>query len=1268
LFDRLLIPTVEDALSGFEQGGFAKSFEAHRETFKKYKELKEKVEENQKILVEMDKVVSSAAKLQNKQQDYENVQSEAKAYWRLAGLHQEEQSDKLLQAQEQIKQLEERMRLCKQKKDSLHIAQLEQEAAAIGEKLALVDEDLQNAREQLQEITQHYFSLRLAEYKQKWKQAEEHMKYISVQLAELGNTREEEELQAAWESNGGQIRYLFMNLERSWIEQELAIKADQANLSERKQVEEQQKNEHELHEQDLAKLINEKSATIETRERDREQIRKSILANPETESIEGKLSEWIQRSQLLDDNHVKLTQRNKELTNNRVKHKEELNSIDTDLKHKYEQLTSSRNKQTTYHEAHQTIIQELSTVRASWGRITFIYDKQSSITEQLRSDLDKLGKEKESILHRERLAFRYIDDYLDQDIFFADSYVSELIVKWKNQFSLLESGLSYLQKLEQVETANIHPLWSITLITTKEEIGQLTSKLQNYTDKIQYPIQVMSSQEAARFVQNEASLSTAERVWLEPKHWKDNAAADAFELFKQSIGQMGEEIRLQRMAKEDELKRLEQIKQAFERFISAYSLETVQDIEQECRKKQEDSHQLEYRQEQLRKSMDDIDQESAMNHNTMTDQKDEMNILQQWIEKGQSYLEYGREMNILTGQVNHHQEESKALINKINNRKRALQSIEQEWVKQEDRLKELDLQRRSIQNQELYMKVKGSTPIASEQSLEWLKHEREDLYLKLRQISQSRQELEQSYRFHQELKNTLETDMSRLRSEQDVLTEEMEFPPNGEGQMEQLQRDKKRQEGICSQLQDEYNRTDKAYYSLRAKIEHTKEQYSKDHFGLEPIVFRTSLRDSDERIREEEKQLAAEHRSLCKLESQIKVQISHIDAVIQYLNQYKLMHGFENPLVKALQLTQQIQTDFSYDSMTIAKRTINVLVLNMEALQKEETLVKKAKSQFIEFCRKQIRDVKLRETAAQGIERRDSYPELESFQRTMNTQIEKVNHIAEETMRTHNQQFEQFIVHVHGHLKLIAAELRDIPNKTRVKIDDQWKPIYTFAIPEWDEHEGKNNLRHHMEWILDQLEKDKYRSDNGELLHTQIRKDLDKWFDTKQLLQILLQEKQMKVSCRKVTNENNVTKASYSWEQSNNWSGGEKWSKNMSLFLGLLNYVAEKRQHIQQNRKRHRTVILDNPFGKASSDHVLSPVFFIAEQLGFQIIALTAHAGGKFLKDYFPIVFSCRLRNAANSDKQVMTKEKEINQAYFRDNEPVALERLGDVKQIELFM
>lgn len=123
----------------------------------------------------------------------------------------------------------------------------------------------------------------------------------------------------------------------------------------------------------------------------------------------------------------------------------------------------------------------------------------------------------------------------------------------------------------------------------------------------------------------------------------------------------------------------------------------------------------------------------------------------------------------------------------------------------------------------------------------------------------------------------------------------------------------------------------------------------------------------------------------------------------------------------------------------------------------------------------------------------------------------------------------------------------------------------------------------------------------------------------------------------------------------------------MTLFLGVLNYIAEKNPEVRKTNKWNRTVIVDNPFGKASSEHVLRPVFFIAEQLGFQIIALTAHAEGKFLGDYFPIIYSCRLRQAVNSPKQIVEAEREVKSAFFEDNNPDALTRLEEKEQLLLF-
>ncbi|MGL4819652.1 MAG: hypothetical protein ACRC5C_06700, partial [Bacilli bacterium] len=260
-----------------------------------------------------------------------------------------------------------------------------------------------------------------------------------------------------------------------------------------------------------------------------------------------------------------------------------------------------------------------------------------------------------------------------------------------------------------------------------------------------------------------------------------------------------------------------------------------------------------------------------------------------------------------------------------------------------------------------------------------------------------------------------------------------------------------------------------------------------------------------------------------------------------------------------------------------------------------------------------------------------------------------------------------FLQQMVNHLSTVVEELNFIPNKTRVRAGDEWKRMFTFTIPEWKEDEAKQRLRSYIDWIVTQIDEGNHKLENGEDDVASIRKSMEMWLQTRNLLKHVFNNEVMKVSCRKIASDHSISTRSYTWEQSNAWSGGEKWSKNMTLFLGILNYVAEKKQPPNKKMKRHRTVILDNPFGKASSDHVLSPVFFIAEQLGFQFIALTAHAEGKFLQDYFPIIYSLRLRNSADPTKQIMTKELTLKHAYFQDHAPQSLERIGPVEQLDMF-
>ena len=309
----------------------------------------------------------------------------------------------------------------------------------------------------------------------------------------------------------------------------------------------------------------------------------------------------------------------------------------------------------------------------------------------------------------------------------------------------------------------------------------------------------------------------------------------------------------------------------------------------------------------------------------------------------------------------------------------------------------------------------------------------------------------------------------------------------------------------------------------------------------------------------------------------------------------------------------------------------------------------------------------LRNMADQGITQKQDYEELVMWKENI---VERINHtltILERDLLDQDQQISQFIIHLYAYLRTVASELAEIPKKTRVNTEEGWKNIYEFTIPSWQEESGKEKIRTHIYSLLDDIEGKSFLDDTGKEDVQKIKKYIKEQFKLKNLLKVVMGNDAIRVRCRKVSSTSDISSQKYGWETSNKWSGGEKWSKNMALYLGILNYLAEKKQNIQsEEQKVSRAVILDNPFGKASSGHVLEPVFFIAKQLGFQMIALTAHSEGDFIRRYFPIVYSCKLRSTLDQRTSIFSKEQEIKKAYFMDNDPVALSILGS-NQLSLF-
>ncbi|KLU60189.1 hypothetical protein CEB3_c36200 [Peptococcaceae bacterium CEB3] len=166
-----------------------------------------------------------------------------------------------------------------------------------------------------------------------------------------------------------------------------------------------------------------------------------------------------------------------------------------------------------------------------------------------------------------------------------------------------------------------------------------------------------------------------------------------------------------------------------------------------------------------------------------------------------------------------------------------------------------------------------------------------------------------------------------------------------------------------------------------------------------------------------------------------------------------------------------------------------------------------------------------------------------------------------------------------------------------------------------------------MEAYIDDLIKELKRlAQEGETEEKQ-EKFIERKMSSRQLLNVLSALDQ--ASVRVLKPEQHPTGPYFSaWEEVQKWSGGERYAGYMAMFMAILCYTRSKMSSLHNPPK---VMLADNPFGIASSPHVLNLIFQLAENNKVQMICLTALSEDAIFA-YFPTVYSLRLRPFAGND------------------------------------
>lgn len=1269
LVDNLLIPTVEEALAGNGTKEFAETFEKQREHFKKYNQLKARIDESRQVENQVGTYIEYYKDYDEINNKVIETKEELKALYELAKTEQDLNSEKLSKINNEILGVNDQDKKLEQKEASYKLALLEKDMHLKKSMFEIKEDEYNKILNRKLEKDKRYSNLKVLKYKNDIKQEEELVKFNREQIENLDKDEEVVDIKDELDVNAGEIRGYYLE-EEDKLNKQLQFIESQIN-NENTEIHENEKYLQEKLNNEKALECNKsnlegKSNTIEE---DIEKIKKEILFDEKQESVEDKISEWKKNLSELENKIFNNHKKKSELNNEELQVKKLLDDKRVDynnLKIQSIELDSKLNKIKAEEEA---LIRRLKEFKNSFYSVDALHAKEASIIDQLENSLEKARENKEKSILDERISYRWLDDYKESEYYTADAVIEKWLISWRNQFDYIEGGIIYIQRAAKSKQVSEDvyfekfPYWAITMVVSEKEKTKLNEKISKSLDKLINPVIVMDEKEARDILSGSKDFSR-DNIFI-PAPWKHNISQNYFENYRKEITQKAEEIKKQRIEKEDEYIVTEALLKALRKFYVENSYETFSNMKKQFEEVCLNKNLAKGAIKQFEERLEDIAIELKKIDLEISNCKEGKVDLEKKIEKANEYFNKNNknkkliiEIKKLKNELEILNIEIKKVQSDIKYKKDFKESLKNDF-------KEIDYNKRSIALKEFYYEVKENIPKSSNKTIRTLIKLRKTLKDKLDNKQKNRKSLEDELRERLEKIKTLNSDLENFIKGLEVEIDEEFSDLINNDEMSRLIDEINDLKRELKLEKKEYNQTSKNYEKSEIIYETKKDDYEKTYGNI--IIFNESLEEVEELLISEKKILSEKKKKLEGEEKRLSEEKSELDKIISDLKLCNAGYPFLNEAIKDIELKDEVKNNFSYGRKEIVVKVSNNIIELQKRLAKKSKEAEEQKERFLNFCENKILDIKLKKMAVDGVNFRKSYKDIIAWQNIMGERINKTIELLESDMREHDEEMKQFINHLHSYLVMMAQELKAIPKKTKIKVEDNWKEVYLFNVPDWNEKDGKLELYKHINLILKRLEGEEYRDENGAENQEKVRKSIEKWLQSKQLLPIVMNQKKITIKCRKVTNDGKMSSMPFSWEESNSWSGGEKWSKNMALFLGILNYVAEKRKQIIPLKSHYRTVIVDNPFGKASSDHVLDPVFFIAEQLGFQIIALTAHAEGKFIRTYFPIVYSCKLRSSENGNSQILTNEREIKKAFLKDADSEKLERLGQVNQIMMF-
>lgn len=1270
LVEQLLIPTVERTIPGKGSADFVENFQKQREHFRQHKILREKISECQRIETELETLTVDFEANDQSYLEQEKHKRFAKAVMENTDKECQTVTQKLEEIKIQLETLDSDDKSILRIKSSVETKNLELlvnqfRDVYFNQKAELSLVEMADAKES-KYIAELQLTMDEKDLKEHKAAILHYDKELRVQETDPAYEKVLEDIGII----GGQLKGSYFDF---FSECETLIKSHQRD----KKIEENRLKDInaqcETHESQRlhynSELASEKrEMAICSDEMDK--IGKEHIPLYPEESVSHMREVWQERSKYLNKIMIQNNQQLKQL-------QEKLSKLEAEQYEVHNQndaliitLTQTEAFIQQFDKTELLIKEKLGKIRFDWANFP-VHQKQDSLKDALNNRLDKVEKDLDKLREEEQTAAYWNEAYSNSGYYTADPHIEVILNRLGTQFSTLVSGPAFLSLYKKTpkidEVTSEMSLWAMAVIAAEEEVESVRDRLMTINDELRGPVYLLSERQGLSIIEN-GTEAVGKLPLILPQLWADNMVSENFESWKFKLNEDCVAFKKQRVSLDSMRLGLLSTMDVLKSFIEQYPWRLVEENRSKYEEYLGAQKQLAYKLE-INQIEQKNNRESIQNiQNYLADYDKENNDITYRLKDVERYQSLERKRKKAETNYNELSEQLRRVEHVLKNLGKQIETIKDNIQDFDEQIRDRQYRLEMAQNEDLWKAVESYEVLKkSHENLAILKIEWKRLQDKINNRQAGRVTL-------LEFKQKVEQDKERCQNRIDqMLTEVMsyglrevfDFPIDGLKLLEKGKLKHKQYEKDILEQRSQCDKESRKYDNTMGKLEYAQSNHYR--YWLDNYTLPDAIENMSDWLQAEETRIRSSRLEIEREKQNYQKNLAKLSLLMRAFELKDVAFKFCSPNVKVELLDEVSLMELPYKREFMVNKCLKRLEDGDTQIQIMSKRLADSKQAFQVYCHRNVTDAKLRELTVSGIVGITTYGELMVWRENISKTLRHVIRLAEDDLIEHDKQLTTFVGHMHSHLLIVAVDLRKIPRSTRVKQSDQWKEIYSFVIPEWDENEGNEKLRSHLDKLLDELDATRFAVDGSVSKETEIRKHIERNLQTKQLLGILTNRKPYQVKCRKVSNDGTVSEGFFTWEESNQWSGGEKWSKNMALFLGILNYVAEKRMLLEGPALRQRVVLLDNPFGKASSDHVLRPVFYIAQQLGFQIIALTAHNDGRFIRDYFPVVYSCRLKHLVGSKNKAVKKDQQISQAWFMEHDPEAIMRLGEQKQITIF-